>query len=211
MGQGRAVLDELGLIEDEPGPLEARDRVLVEAQHRIGHDDDIGTVDDLVQRCPSLLRRLRDDANIEVRGEGGSLLDPVVDHRGGGDDKERCPRLTGAGHGIAGGHGIARGRSFAGSRAAGLHMGDESQRLQRFAQPHIVGEDPAEAAPVEQRQPPESLHLIGTQPRPAQFGHLGGRQVVEIGQCLCGFPPGQSRLGLVGDVLEVRPQAHVHP
>jgi hypothetical protein len=35
--------------------------------------------------------------------------------------------------------------------------------------------------------------------------------MVEVGQGMGGFPPGHGRFGLVGEVLELRPQAHVHP
>ena len=62
-------------------------------------------------------------------------------------------------------------------------MLDECERLQGLAQAHVVGEDPAEAARVQQRQPSESLHLIRTQLRTVQIGDLGGGQVLEVGQC----------------------------
>ncbi len=39
----------------------------------------------------------------------------------------------------------------------------EREHLQRLAQPHVVGQDPAEAVLVEEGQPPEALQLVGPQ------------------------------------------------
>ena len=92
----------------------------------------------------------------------------------------------------------------------GLRMLDERECLQGLAQAHVVGEDPAQPAPVEQRQPPESLHLIRAQCRAVQVGHLDGGQMFEVGQGADRVPPGHGGFRLVGEVFEIRPQAHMH-
>ena len=93
------VLDELRLVEDEPRPWEPGDLGLVEAEDRVRDDDDIGPGDHLGEGGAPLLRRLTDDANVEVRRVLCGFLRPDRDHRGGGDDEER--RLARPGRGIA--------------------------------------------------------------------------------------------------------------
>ena len=88
-------------------------------------------------------------------------------------------------------------------------MGDECQGLQGLAQAHVVGEDPAEVALVQQRQPPESLHLVGPHGDAVQVRDFDGGQVVEVEQCLRGFLPGLGGQSLIGELLELRPQAHM--
>ncbi len=60
-------------------------------------------------------------------------------------------------------------------------MADQSQRLQRFAEAHVVGENAAEAVLPEEHQPVEPVPLVGAKldPHPRrrlQASHLAGRQ-----------------------------------
>ena len=71
---------------------------------------------------------------------GRRLLAPGGHHAGRGDHEERVV-------GPAADDGV-------------LH---EREHLQRLAQPHVVGQDPAEAVLVEEGQPPEALQLVGPQ------------------------------------------------
>ncbi len=202
MDLGGAVLDELRFVEDEPRPLAGGDLVLIKPEDRVRDDDDISPGGHLGEGDLPLPPGLTDDANVEVRGDLRRLLRPHRNHGGGGDDEERRA-LPAVGPGPAG-TGAAVAVPL---RAAGV--GDERERLHGLAEPHVVGEDPAETAPVEEGQPTESLHLIRAEGDAVEFGHLGGRQMLEITQGLRGLAPGHGGFGLVGEVFELGPQTDV--
>ncbi len=78
-------------------------------------------------------------------------------------------------------------------------VADERQRLERLAEPHVVGEDAAELEAPERREPPEALALVGPQLRVQRGGQrvLGDR--IELEQCSDLPLP---RLRLLGDDAE---------
>ncbi len=92
-------------------------------------------------------------------------------------------------------------------------VGDQRQGLQRLAEPHVVGEDPAEPRLPEERQPPEAVELVVPQLRlhPVRL-HL--RQPVEVAQRARRADP-LRRLGVdQADLRQLRPQPEVvvaHP
>ena len=50
-----------------------------------------------------------------------------------------------------------------GAGPLGPGVGDQRQRLQRLAEPHVVGEDPAEPGRPQVGQPAEAVELVGPQ------------------------------------------------
>ncbi len=83
------------------------------------------------------------DMNPERGGELERFLPPVVQHAGGADDQA----------------------GPSGCRAA-FHLRQQMrQRLQGFAEAHVIGKDAAQPMPRQGTQPAESIHLIGTQLR----------------------------------------------
>ena len=79
---------------------------------------------------------------------------------------------------------------------------DEGERLQGFAQAHIVGEDPAEVMFTEKCQPSEALHLVGPQLRVHGLGHGHLGDGIEVPQPVHEFGPSGIVGNIVGEVLE---------
>jgi hypothetical protein len=147
------VLDGLGLVEDDPGPLEVAQGVDVAHGRAVRRDDHVGPPGlcrQLVGRRPG--RAVVDD-DAQAGREAGRLGRPVPDHRGRGDDQ---------------------GRPAGGSRLGrpGGDAGQVGQHGRRLAQPHVQGQAAPEAAGVEERQPGQGLGLVAAQ-GPDEAGGVG--------------------------------------
>lgn len=163
------VLHELGLVEDEPRPLDRRELLLIESRHRVGAHDDIDPGGGIRERSAACSARGVDERHAQLGREPCSLGLPGAEHRGGREHEER-PSL---------------------SRVARvLHEGEQ---LQRLAESHVVGQDPAEPVLPEERQPVESGLLVGTQLGAERRRHAGGRNAGRLPQTLGGRAPAHGR------------------
>ena len=107
-----------------------------------------------------------DRHHVEIRGEPRGLGGPVGHHAGRGDDQERrARRIAAAGH------------------------GDQGEALQRLAQPHVVGEDPAQPVLPQEGQPAEPVLLIRPQPGPQAGRRPGSVRTAGRQQPLDLLPP----------------------
>jgi hypothetical protein len=59
---------------------------------------------------------------------------------------------------------------------------DEREHLERLAQTHVVGQDPAEPVLAQEGEPPEALELVGAQRRRQAVGDVRTRHLVEVAQ-----------------------------
>ena len=142
MGLGAVVLDELRLVEDHATPADLGELRGVDAQHRIGGDDEVGAVDRLGDGLAPAAVGVRQGAHDEVGDELRGLAGPRADDARGGDDEHRpveLARLVGA--------------------------GEQCQGLHGLAQAHVVGEDAPETGVPERAQPVIALELVGPQGR----------------------------------------------
>ena len=117
----------------------------------------------------------------QAGGETCGLGGPVRNDRGRRDNQERAPNLV-----------------------ALLGMLDQRERLHRLTQAHVVGQDATEAMPPQVRQPRKAGLLIRAQggPQAVRGCRLDRGIRVEVDQQR---PPSGRRRGLVGQVLEFRP------
>ncbi len=76
----------------------------------------------------------------------------------------------------------------------------------RLAESHVVGEDPAEAVLPQEREPLEAGALVGPQLRAQARRQRRRRDPIEVTQRLGRGSPAHRGLGLVRDILEVRPE-----
>ena len=142
-----AVLDELGLVEKQPGPLDGGVVVVLDPEQAVGGDHHIDVCGHVLQGRPPAAPGLGDRDHVEVGREPAALRRPV-------------PHDAGRRH-----HQIG---SIGQTTLSGVaHQG---QRLQRLAEPHVVGENAAEPVLVEEGQPVESGVLI----RPEGGAQTGG-------------------------------------
>ena len=139
IGLRRVVLDRLRLVEHQPAPRLLGVRVDLEPEQGVGRDDDVSAVDDR-QAIDSLRRDTdgRHGADDQPGREGFGLVRPRRHHAG----RRHHQEWPGAG--------LARVRH-------------QRQGLERLAEPHVVGQDAAEPALPEERQPAEAVELVGTQ------------------------------------------------
>ncbi len=138
VGLAEVVLHGLRLVEHQTAPLEGEVVVGLHPVERVGGDHQVGAVAQLGQRRAAARLRTGDDPHVEARGELLGLVGPHRHHAG------RCHHEEGAG-------------------ARGACVRHERQRLQGLAEPHVVGEDPAEPGLPQEGQPPEAVELVGPQ------------------------------------------------
>ena len=139
-GLGRlavGVLDRLGLVEDHVVELEVGQLGDIGAERAVGGDDQVVLGERLAQ---GVAARAGVVEHAEPGRELGGLLDPVEDQRARHDRQRRSLGL-----------------------AAGSPPLEQGQDLDRLAQTHVVGEDAAEAEPLEVIEPAQPLALIGPQ------------------------------------------------
>ena len=122
----------------------------VEPEQRVGRDDDVGGRE-LLDRPRRTSRSVSVTALTREPGcEARRLADPVRDDARRRDDQERAE----AGIALA-------------------SVADERERLQRLAEPHVVGEDAAEPELPERGEPVEPVALVGP-----ELGARASRQLV---------------------------------
>ena len=146
VGLAARVLDRLRLVEDQRG--EARDcqQRLVAHEQRVGGQRDVAAAG----VCAHWKRRPapRTQLHAQVRREPLQLAPPVADQAGRRHDQRRrveAPRLL---------------------------LGDEvGDRLQRLAEPHVVGEHAARAVRAQVLQPAQPVLLIRAQRGAQTAGH----------------------------------------
>ena len=86
---------------------------------------------------------------------------------------------------------------------------DKRERLEGFAEAHVIGENPAEPERIQQREELEALTLVGAQLRvqPGWNGHMGdGLEVLQFSD---GFFPTVGSLGRIRRVGEILPEPHL--
>ena len=172
------VLDELRLVEHDDRPVDGRERLVVEPQHRVRRDDDVG----IDRERPALRRRRAAHGDVEPGGEPRRLVVPGAQHRRGRHDED--------------------GATFAGL----ARVEQQRQHLQGLAEPHVVGEHAAEPVPPPEGEAVEALLLVGAQPRVEAGGRWRRDEVAGGAQLAGGGPPRHRRQRLVGEVFEVFPQ-----
>ena len=122
VGLGLPVLDELGLVEEQPGPLDGGVLVVLDPEQAVGGDHHVDVGGQLLQGRPPAAPGLGDRDHVEVGGEPAALRRPVPDDAG-----RRHHQVGSVGETTL--PGVA-------------HQG---QRLERLAEPHVVGEHAARA------------------------------------------------------------------
>ena len=80
---------------------------------------------------------------------------------------------------------------------------DQRQRLQGLAQPHVIGQNSAEAVLEQERQPSEALDLVGAQVRVQSGRDVDLGDGVDLAQARHEIRPGGVLRGLVGEFLEI--------
>ena len=139
-GLGRlalGVLDRLGLVEHDVVELEVGELGDVGAQGAVGGDDQVVLGEPLAE---GMAARSGVVEHLEPGRELGGLLDPVENQRAGHDGQARPLGLA--------------------AEPPPLKQG---QHLDRLAQPHVVGQDAAEAESLEVVEPAQPFALVGPQ------------------------------------------------
>ena len=136
------ILDVLRLVEDHAVELRGGEVIEVACDERVGREGEVGSASALAER----LAVESIGAVVDVDGEAGEpalgLALPATEDRHGTHEK-RGPDL---------------GELLEFAR-------EEREDLHRFAEAHVVGEDPAEPAGVEECEPIEAALLIGAERR----------------------------------------------
>src|SRR5450759_2520666 len=137
---GGWVLHVLRLVERQVLPRDARQERTVPVRERIRRDEEVHLFEQVLERFSARPTRavVHDDA--QPRGEALCLAHPVLRHGGRTDEKRRADAFSG----------LARGQ-------------ERGEKLDRFAETHVVGEAGAKTAREQEAQPPDAAHLIGTQ------------------------------------------------
>ena len=114
----RRVLHELRLVEHESTPLDRGECGGLEAEHRIGGDDEVGGCRGIRDAPAALGLGRGDGGDPQARGEPLRLVHPVRRDRRGRDDEERSARFGRTiGRGVGG---VGRRGSVGGSAAASV-------------------------------------------------------------------------------------------
>ncbi len=158
LGGGRAgVLDVLRLVEEHVAPAGLGQLVPVAAGQGVRGQDQIGACQ-VLHPLAAILSVPDEDP--QPGGEALGLALPVGENAGRGDHQGRRGAL-----------GVAR-------------LLEQRQRLHRLSEPHVVGEDSAEAVAVEEPQPGESRLLVVPERggEPLRGGHRrDARELLELG------------------------------
>ena len=134
------VLDLLCLVEDDAPPGHPCQCLAIAGDQRIGREDEVDVPDRRRERVGVEPVRAVVDMNAEAGREPGRFTLPVADQGHRADEERRAEPF----------------------RRRNVHLlGDEEgEQLDGLAQPHIVGEDPAEPEPVEVRKPADAALLV---------------------------------------------------
>ncbi len=124
------VLDLLGLVDDDVAPVDLLEHLLVAPQERVARDDHVGVLELVL---PLAALGPVPEGMAQRRREAVHLAEPVGHDARGGDD-ERLERLALA----------------LDLRVLVLHGEQQGERLDRLAEPHVVGQDAAAADLVEE-------------------------------------------------------------
>ena len=90
--------------------------------------------------------------DLRLGQEAFRLRRPVRDDGGRRNHEEGCERLDAL---------TALGGTFGGGTVLLDGVGEQGESLHGFAQAHVVGENTAQTLLVQERQPLETLHLVG--------------------------------------------------
>ena len=170
------VLDELGLVAHHPGPVLGDELLLAQPRDRVGGDNDVGALRDPLQGLLALGGRPRHRPHPQVRAEALGLLHPGADHGCRCDDEHRpgpfrtVQRIEISQLAVLAGTDVGRHLPL-GLLTLLNEALDDGEHLDGLAQSHVVGQDPAEARPAQEVQPPVALELVGAQRRPHPLGH----------------------------------------
>ena len=139
---GVVILDVLRLVEDHTVERRGGEIIEIACDERIGREGEVGSASALAERLA--VESIGAVVNVDVEaGEPALSLALPATEDGHGAHEKRGPDL---------------GELLAFAR-------EEREDLHRFAEAHVVGEDPAEAARVEEREPIEAALLIGAERR----------------------------------------------
>ena len=129
--------------------------VLVHAQQRVAGQHQVRPRDALGKRGLTG-GGFGDSHDLRLGQEACRLRRPVGDDGGRRNHEERRERLDAL---------TAPGGTFGGSTMLLNRVGEQSESLHGLTQTHIVGENTAQPLLVQERQPLETLHLVGAQGR----------------------------------------------
>ena len=140
------VLDVLCLVEDDPRPRYVREDLHIAVEEGVARDHDRVFERLLPERLAPGSRDAVVNHDGQARREAGRLLLPVPDDRGRADQQDRAPVVR---------------------LPVPLH---ERERLDRLAEPHVVGQACAEAQPAQKVEPRIPARLTGEAPPGATTG-----------------------------------------
>ena len=129
------ILDHLRFVEDHHRPRLRAQELHVAPHERVGGDDEIVAGNRLEPFAP--LRPVPDE-HAQIGGEARRLARPVAHEARGRHHQRRLLEPAGA-----------------------LFRQEMRERLQRLAQPHVVGQDPVQAMPAPELQPGQARALVG--------------------------------------------------
>ena len=150
------ILDELRLVQNRRPERKFLQLLQIAPEQGVVGHDQIVLRNLFAQVVPG--RAAFQHEHLEVGRETVRLAPPVVQHGRRADDQRRL--------------GIFR--------VAFLEPRQPGERLQRFAQAHVVGQNPAELDPGEVRQKIKTVLLIRTQIRLQSFGQIHRGHALEI-------------------------------
>ena len=107
-----------------------------------------------------------DGHDLRLGQETFRLRRPVGDDGGRRNHEEGCERLNAL---------TALGGTLGGGAVLLDRVGKQGESLHRLTQTHIIGENTAQTLLVQERQPLETLHLVGAQGRLQTGGYRAGR------------------------------------
>ena len=180
-GLAVGVLDRLRLVEHGVVEVLLDELLAVDAQERVGGHHDVGVAEVREQPATLLALDVAEHDDLQVGREPGGLLFPVGDNRRRRDDQR-------------GAVGLPR-----------LHLLlQRGQRLDRLAEPHVVGEAAVQAQLPQRREPVVAEALVGAQLRVEARGQRLLLDPLEVHQALDKSLPRGVRRGVLRDQIGER-------
>ena len=163
-GLAARVLDRLRFVEDRQMKAELREAFFVADQDRVRRNDHVRAGDLLPARAPS---RAVKDEDAEMRSKLGDFSRPVADESCRRDDQRRCVQPPGL-----------------------VLDANVRNRLERFAEPHFVGQDGPFSSLAQALKETDPLGLVRAEGRLEAAGRLQRFQRRCLRKCALGQPRG---------------------